>query len=205
MTASNDSVNQDAEADRRQRFRIDDTAILEVSSIEAEALDARVADDFFKPSAPFRLMREIRTIDTDNAGLLRTIGDQHSELAAYLEAMNRKIDAVGNAVAEAILSEDQRLQSIDLSEGGIGFSHDVELKREGYYAIKVWFHRALVGISAFIRVVASSRAIDGGYHISAAFHRLPESERQVVARHVMQVQAEQQRARRLAEKAAQEQ
>ncbi|MBT8139372.1 MAG: hypothetical protein KJP25_06375 [Gammaproteobacteria bacterium] len=195
MNASNDSVHSDV-ADRRQRFRIDDTAILEVSPIEVDAAEKSPADDFFSPSAPFKLVRELQAIEGDHHGLMRAIAEQNSELAAYLGAMNKKIEAIGSAVAEATLGEDQKLQSIDLSEGGIGFTHDAELSRDGYYAIKIWFHRALIGFAAYIKVVASSRAIDGGYHISASFHALPEAESQIIAKHIMQVQAEAQRAKR---------
>ena len=199
MNASNDNVHSEGDKDRRSRFRIEDTAILEVSEVEVDDTSAKTADQFFKPSAPFNLVREIHSIDLDSSPLLRSLGEQNTELALYLAAMNKKIDAIGNAVAEAILDEEQTLQSIDLSEGGIGFTHSMKLKEDAYYAIKIWFHRALIGMSAYIHVVACSRSIEGGYHISAAFQSMPEAESQIIARHIMQVQAEQQRLRKLSE------
>jgi len=196
MNASNDSFHNEIDKERRQRFRVDDTAILEVCAVELQDTSIKPAASFFKASAPFNLVREIHDIDQEHAAVLRALGEKNPELALYLAAINKKIDAIGSAVAEAILPEDQRLQAIDLSEGGIGFVHDVKLADDGYYAIKIWFHRALVGLAAYIRVVGSNRSIEGGYHISAAFHALPEAEAQIIARHIIQVQAEQQRSRK---------
>lgn len=195
MNASNDSTHTDSESDRRQRFRIDDIAILDVASVTLEQTESASAESFFTPSASFNLVRELRAIDQDNAGILRIIGEKNSDFAAYLSATNKKIDAIGNAVAENLLDEDQKLQSIDLSEGGIGFVHETKLDENAYYAMKIWFHSALIGISVFMRVVACNRAIDGGYHISASFYRMPDAETKTISRHIMTIQAEQQRSK----------
>jgi len=196
MTASNDDVNSENESERRERFRIDDIAILEVAEVDiAQSID-KPAEYFFKPSPLFSLIREMRAIDADNISVLRALGEQSNELAIYLAAINKKIDIIAKASAEAILGEDQKLQSIDLSEGGIGFVQNTKLNEDGFYALKIWFHRALIGISVYIRVVACSPTIDGGYHISASFHAIPEADVQVIARHIMQVQSEQQRLKK---------
>ncbi|NNL56404.1 MAG: PilZ domain-containing protein, partial [Pseudomonadales bacterium] len=196
MNASNDSFHNDIDKERRQRFRVDDTAILEVCAVDVQDTSIKPAASFFKSSAPFNLVRDIHDIDQEHAAVLRSLGEKNPELALYLGALNKKIESIGSAVAESILPEDQRLQAIDLSEGGIGFVHDVKLVDGAYYALKIWFHRALIGITAYVRVVGSNRSIEGGYHISAAFHAMPDAESQIIARHIYQVQAEQQRSRK---------
>lgn len=179
--------------ERRQLYRIDDTAILEVLAVAADDIAKQTAESCFIESASFRLMRELRSIDSDNGGILRGIHDKSPDLALYLQAINKKIETIGNAVASDLLGEEQRLQSIDLSEGGIGFNHETRLEEGSTHAIKIWFHRTLFGIATYIKVAACHRAIDGGYHISCSFQSLPEADEQVIAKHIMQVQARQQR------------
>ncbi len=204
MTTNHESESLPLDAERRKRFRIEDTAILEIASATEADVAQLPVERFFSPSAGFMLMRELQEIDSDNQSLQRQISERYSDIALYLNALNKKIETIGNAVAERILPEGQKLQAIDLSEGGIGFNHDNKMAEGAYYAIKIWFHRALIGISVFIRVVACNRAIDGGYHISAAFYNLPDAERKTIARHIMSVQAAQQRSKK-AQDAANEQ
>jgi len=190
FNASNDS-------ERRQRFRVDDTAILEIMPVEIAALPQTAPESFFAPSAAFNLMRDIGQIDQQNSNALRNIAEQYPEIAGYLEAIEQKIGIIGSAIAEGILHDSQQLQSIDLSEGGIGFKHEEALEKHGYYAMKIWFHRALVGIAAYVQVVGCNRAIDGRQHISASFYQLSKRNQQIIARHIMQVQAKQQRLKKL--------
>jgi len=196
MSPPTDNNVTELGADRRQRFRIEDTAILEISLVSTEAMESTSAENFFSRSCGFTLMRELQDIERDSQPLLRGISERDSELAAYLSAINKKIETIGTAVAENILPEDQQLQAIDLSEGGIGFSHSEKLLENKPYAAKIWFHKPLIGVSVFFQVVACNRAIDGGYRISAAFHNLPESERKIIVKHIMRVQAAQQRSKK---------
>lgn len=196
MTSPIDSNVTELGAERRQRFRVEDTAILEISAVTEESADKGCAEDFFRRSCGFMLMRALQEIERDSQVLLRGISERDSELAAYLGEINKKIDVIGSAVAENILPEDQKLQAIDLSEGGIGFNHEKRLQEGSYYAAKIWFHKPLIGVSVFFNVVACNRSIEGGHHISAAFYNLPESERKTIVRHIMQVQAAQQRLKK---------
>lgn len=196
MDLPNEPANIADAQERRQLFRIDETAILEVVEVSEAAIAEQTADHCFDESPAFKVMRELRGIDADGSATLRAIHDKAPEVALYLQSINRKIDTIGNAVASTLLSEDQKLQSIDLSEGGIGFNHDTRLQEGGNYAVKVWFHQTLVGVAAYINVVACHRDIEGGYHISCSFQSLPESDQQVIAKHIMQVQAREQRNRK---------
>ena len=196
MSPPTDNNVTELGADRRQRYRIEDTAILEINPVTAEAADGANAEDFFSRASGFILMRDLQDIDRKSQSLLSGISERDSELAAYLDAINKKIDTIGASVAENILPEGQSLQAIDLSEGGIGFNYEARLIDGDLYAAKIWFNKPLIGLAVFFKVVACNRSIDGGYHISAAFHNLPEAERKAIVRHIMQVQAAQQRSKK---------
>lgn len=189
-TSDNNDSKQD---ERRQLYRIDDTAIIDLTLVSAEDVKSKPAEACFVESEAFRLMRELRGIDTDSGSVFRAIHEKTPEIALYLQAINKKIETVGNAVAASLVGIEAELQSVDISEGGIGFNFNSELEADSYHAVKIWFHQTLIGIAAYIRVVACHRAIDGGYHISCAFQSLPDVDEQVIARHIMQVQAREQR------------
>lgn len=189
-TIDNNDSNQD---ERRQLYRIDDTAIIDLTLVSAEDVESKPADACFVESEAFRLMRELRGIDMDSGSVFRTIHEKTPEIALYLQAINKKIETIGNAVAASMVGIEAELQSVDISEGGIGFNFNSELEIDSYHAVKIWFHQTLIGIAAYIKVVACHRAIDGGYHISCAFQSLPDVDEQVIARHIMQVQAREQR------------
>lgn len=199
MDSTDDQAFGASGQERRQLFRIDDTAIFEVVEVGADDIASYPADKCFMESPAFRVMRELQAIDNENSHSLRVIHDKYPELGLYLQGVNKKIDVIANAVASTLLSEDQVLQSIDLSEGGMGFNHATRLVEGDNYAIKIWFQETLYGIAAYIKVIACHRSIDGGYHISCAFESLPDSDQKVIARHIMQVQARQQRAKRESE------
>lgn len=182
--------------ERRERFRMEDTAILEVKPVTLEQMQSMPAERQFDESASFVLMRELRNIDHESRILLKNIGDRNPELGNYLASLNKKIDAIARSSAEDMLMDPQQLQVVDLSEGGIGFNHFTALEEGKDYVIKIWFHQNFSGVAAYIRVVACHRAIDGGYHISSAFQSLAESDEQVISRHIMQLQARQQREKR---------
>lgn len=196
MTARNEFPANDA-TERRQRFRIDDAAILEVVDLRDVDIESSSPEKLISGSTAFRLMREMRELDQDSSGLLRNIGDKFPEIAGYLDTINKKFNIIGHAVAESIISDEKLLQTIDLSEGGIGFRHDDKLEENQFYGLKIWFHRSLVGLAVFVKIVGCNRTIDGGHHISASFHNLSEADAQVIAKHVMQVQAMQQRRKKL--------
>jgi hypothetical protein len=197
MSKRETDFNASNDSERRERFRVDDAAILEIAAVDADALEKVLPESFFEPSSAFRLMRDLGQIDQQNSSTLRSIGEQFPEIASYFEALEEKIGVIGNAIAEGILHDKLQLQSIDLSEGGIGFKHEHALEEGGFYALKVWFHQALVGIAVYARVVGCNRAIDGRQHISASFHQLSDANQQIIARHIMQVQAKQQRLKKL--------
>ncbi len=193
MTPKNDASGFPAQVDRRELFRIDDTAILEIQCIDADSDCSKAAEQCFDDSASFKLMRELRAIEQENSSLLRGINERYTDIAAYLQVLNLKFDAIGKAISEDILADGQKLQSIDLSRGGMGFNHSKKLEVGSRHAIKIWFHQTLVGLSVYIDVLACQTAIGGGFHISCEFYDLPEADEQVLGRHIMQVQAREQR------------
>ena len=79
-----------AVSDRRQLFRVDDTAILDIMAVNEQDLLSRVAEACF-PSSTFSLMRNIQSIDNENALLLRNIHDKSPEISAYFYQLTKRL------------------------------------------------------------------------------------------------------------------
>jgi hypothetical protein len=186
----------EAVSDRRQLFRVDDTAILDIVAVNEQDLLSQAAEACFPRSESFSLMRNIQSIDSENALLLRNIHDKSPEISAYFLSVNKKIETVAAVIAKQIVSEHANNIAVDLSEGGIGFQSNAQLEIDQYYAIKIWFNEKMTGVAAYVKVVACQQLDDNGYRISCQFKELSEVDEKLISRHIMQVQAKQQRLKK---------
>lgn len=216
MSDENDNTVS-VEEERRQLIRVERTAIIELSplpnvvpiseevtqtpDLENEYLqtgqfDAQLAwsestdDDDDKL---FYLMRELQTIDMQSRSALSALKSQAPELAICLEAINQKINSIGETLCDDMFENNDDLQSIDLSVGGIGFNYAERLKEGSYHKLKLWFDNTNVGVCAHIKVLACNRAINGGHHISAMFSSISETDQQIVRKHIMLIEAQMRR------------
>jgi len=194
--------NPTLDEDRRQLIRVEDTAVVELSpasnvipltELSEAALDEHLRaleqETAQEDSRLFYLMRELHAIDQHSYNAFRAIRDQSPELAICLEAINQKLNFIGDAICDSLFDDSAELQTIDLSQAGIGFNYSEKLEEDSSHRLKLWFEQSRVGISATIKVLACNRAINGGYHISALFTSIAEPDRQIIAKHIMQIEA----------------
>lgn len=192
---------QQQENDRRQLLRVEDTAIVELSPAsnivplgeDAEVSMAEQISALERATSEegrlFYLMRELQTIDQHCSSAFRVLRDQSPELGQCLEAINQKLNCIGEAMSDNLFDGEAELQTIDLSVAGIGFNHEERLEEQSSHRLKLWFDQTRVGICATIKVLGCNRSINGGYHISAMFSSIPESDKQIIAKHIMQIEA----------------
>lgn len=83
--------------ERRDFFRVADTVALEFTAIE----DANDADEVFKTSPLFHLLGELHLLDFDSQHLYRNINERDRTLAAYLKIINKRIELLGQALAQS--------------------------------------------------------------------------------------------------------
>ena len=195
----NNNISQ--ENDRRQLLRVEDTAIVELSAVSNvvplnDGDDKSISEQLLALEAAaneegrlFYLMRELQTIDQHSSDAFRALRNESPELSLCLEAINQKLNFIGEALTDDLFEGAADLQTVDLSVAGIGFNHTETLKENSLHRLKLWFDQTRVGISATIKVLACNRAINGGYHISAMFTSITESDQQIIAKHIMQIEA----------------
>ncbi len=172
--------------DRREYFRVEDQLILRYRLVPPEAVGHMPAERHFDNSEMFTLLRELRHIDQEHNNVLRGLAEQNRELGLYLKSVNRKIDLIANALATLSHGQQQQAaQHVSISEGGIAFSSDPNLARGKFLAIELVLLPSHTGLALYGEVI-ETRDAKGLTVVS--FVRLRESDRQILARHILQVQ-----------------
>ncbi len=183
--------------DRRQFYRIEHQVAIEYELVPETDVMASARPYQFDVSRHFLLLSEIQAMDADTGHLLRKIGEKQPEVAAYLKLLDNKL----NRIARSLVSEELkgtgslRLHNINLSEGGLSFDCDDDLPLGQYLALKLVFPDSLLGLLLYA-TVQRNEAVEGGYQIGIEFIKMPESCRTLLARFILEAQA-QERQRQL--------
>jgi PilZ domain len=182
---------------QRDFYRIDCRVVISHCVVGDRVPAGRQPETFFPDSEHFNLLRELRRMDQDAAPLLHALGEDDRNLGAYLTHLNRKLDVLARHLA-AMTPEMSRgsEQTVSLSEGGLSFHAPQPPAPGSVLALRLTLLPAYVGISVYGTVVAADAAAREGRNVSVHFERLQDADRQIIARHVMQVQMAEQRRNR---------
>lgn len=185
--ADNSDTAHATGADRREFFRIEDRALLRYCTVSAEAAATTPAESHFDDSDLFWLMRELRNIDRENHNVLRSIAEQSRDLGQYLRGINHKIELI----AGALLARDPdhagiAPQEISLSEGGLSLLVDPKLEVGHTLALELTLLPEQIGICCYGEVIANRD--EPPQRSVLQFVRLRDADRQLIARHIFQVQ-----------------
>ena len=176
-----------SELERREYFRVDDQIILRYRVVAPEAINNTLAERHFDNADVFALLRELRQIDQENHNVLRSIAETNRELGIYLKSLNRKIDLITGALA--VMDEAQQLQSpqpVSISEISLSFYAETELAVGTFVALELILLPQHTGLAIYGEVTAKRDNLER--HVVVSFLRLRDSDRQLLARHVLQVQ-----------------
>lgn len=172
--------------DRREYFRVEDQVILRYCKVTPDAVGNMPAERHFDNSEMFALLRELRQIDQEHNNVLRGLTEQNRELGAYLKSINRKIDLVANALATLSHDHQQQVaQRVSISEGSIAFPSDASLASGKFLALELVLLPSHTGLALYGEVLETKN--ENGFTV-VAFVRVRESDRQILARHILQVQ-----------------
>jgi hypothetical protein len=178
--------------DRRDYFRINDHVLLDLIRVDAQTLSLP-PQHHFRNNERFNLLRELRNIDAENNHILRNIAEEDRELEHYLRGLNSKIELLASSLMEhSEQAASVKPQPVSLSEGGISFDSDDDFPIGSYFALQLTLLPERMGICVYIEIANTS---DTTPRIGAHFIGLREGDRQILARHIMQVQINQRRLR----------
>lgn len=173
--------------ERREFFRVEDRAVLRYCAVSAAALDEVPPESHFDDGQIFRLMRELRTLDHENNNLLRGIAEHDRDLGLYLRGLNRKLDLIAAALAD-ISGSQQGIepQPVALSENGLAFVAQPPLPVGTVVALELVLLPEHVALALYGQVIANRN--EDPTRTVVTFTRLREANRQVLAKHILQVQ-----------------
>ncbi len=181
-----DSTTIEELSNRRQYFRIDDKVMVDVCPIT----DQDNAGECFELSPEFNLISEFQMLDVESKHLLRSITDRDKNLGQFLRVLNKKLDALSRVVALSHQAQTGTLQSVNLSEGGIALSSDIEYQCDQRVAIKLILLPSYSGLLLEGRVL-SCKGSNSPYNLHVAFTDISEPHQQLIARHIMRLQSKQ--------------
>ncbi len=184
--------------DKRDFFRIRDQLALEVKPIDGPDLENVVADD---ESPLFSLLSDLHMLDYESQHLLRQIAERDRALAQYLKIINKRVDLVGKALAMQLAGNLSEPQEVTLSEGGMSF------RSTQPYSIGSWLMLRMVLMPSPLGLVLPARVTHCNtgeepdqWALGVSFDNLSDAQRQLLARHILQKQAQEIRAAKTSER-----
>ncbi|MCP3671144.1 MAG: PilZ domain-containing protein [Gammaproteobacteria bacterium] len=185
--------------ERRDFFRIDDSVSMSYQEIKPEELSSRMENT--EVEGNFTVMSSLASINQNMSGILHRIEDEDQDVAAYLKAINNKIDIIGRALlsCESDLTE-QPAQPVNLSASGLAFFASEPVKVGVILELKLLLMPSFTGIITFGEIVGCDQVdepVDGLNHLTRViFMHMKEKDCDLLIRHVIQRQSEILRERR---------
>ncbi|MBV4457570.1 PilZ domain-containing protein [Pseudomonas sp. COR58] len=181
------------EEDRREYYRIEDMIALEIRPLSApEAAGEEVLQD---ASPLFNLLSELHLSEFESQHLLRQINERDRAIAAFLKTQNKRIDLLSQVVALTVLGHIGEPQPVIISEGGIDFQHPTPVAVGARLSVKLVLMPQALGLLLRARVTHCDRKGDG-YDVGTEFEHLTDAQRQLLARYILQKQAQERRLAR---------
>lgn len=170
--------------ERREYYRIHDEIALQIST------DDR---DFINESSLFNLLNELYVLEHEAQPLLRAISEQQRTLLNYLKITNKRIDILAQALAQNLLKDFADPKQVTLSENSLSFFSEEDYAEGTLLYLKLLLLPQAFALQLTARVVSRRENLNGHRRIAVIFEELTEPQRQILARHILQKQAQERR------------
>lgn len=194
ISDENQSPEEAKGSDRRCHYRVDDALVFEYKPVQANALRKGPAEEFFPEKQDHALLNELKALDNEGQTLLREIATENRPLAIYLSIMNRKTELIAHHLC---MGDAEGLEPVplNLSEGGISFSHHSPLFVGEYLALSLRIPNEAWEIYTYGRIVRCLSALPAGFQIAVAFCDINPNQEKLLTRRVFKVQMQSHRNR----------
>ena len=188
--------------DRRNFFRIDDTVRMSIRRVPREDLQSRLDRLEHDLAGNFTVLSSLSAITAQMAAGLRRIENRDPDLAAYLRAIDQKIEVIGRAfIATEPEVVAQTAAPVNLSAGGMCAGVEEHYDPGTDIEIRMLLFPSFTGLMIYGTVVgcdpAGAEAASAGYqHIARIeFSHIREQDRELLIRHLLRRQSDQLRGR----------
>jgi hypothetical protein len=181
--------------DQRDYYRIRDSVHIEYQIVPKEQVFAVPPVPAYEVTPRFTLLRDMYEIELEANQLLRSLTDSDRKLGAFLSTVNRRLEMM----AKILSAEEPRqnaAENVMLSEGGIAFQLDELLQTGAYLGMRLLFHPSLLGLAVYGEVKYCRLTEKGAHYTAGAqFVRMDSADEQLLARHIIRLQADDRRKR----------
>lgn len=172
-------------------FQLADELALDYQLIEPPGDDQLHTDD----SSPlFGLLGELQLLEHESQHLLRQIGERDRVLAACLKTFSKRIDLLGQGLSMQLSVNMGKPVAVTLSEVGLTFCTDQPLAVGQWLSLRLLLSEAS-GLATIAQIADCARdSTSGRCTVQVSFHHGNEAQRQLLARYIVQKQAQDIRA-----------
>lgn len=184
--------------DKRDFFRIRDQVMIEYRPASGPELDG---EHFAQRSPLLDMLSDLHLLEYESQHLLRQIAERDRTLAGYLKVINKRIDLLGKALAMQLDDSVGETVMVTLSEGGMSFPARTPMTLDSWLALRLVLLPSRVGMVVPAQVVRCEPDDEPGqWNVGVSFEALGEPQRQLLARHILQRQAQEIRAQKTLER-----
>jgi len=183
--------------DRRSFFRIDDTVRMSLRRVPPEELEARLDRLEHDLAGNFTVLSSLTAITAQMTAGLRRIENRDPDLAAYLRAIDQKIEVIGRAF---IASEPDLVaevaKPVNLSAGGMCAGVDEHYDAGTELEIRMLLFPSFTGLMIYGTVIDCSTqehdpSTEGFSHLlRIEFTHIREPDRELLIRHLLRRQSD---------------
>lgn len=185
--------------ERRGYFRLEDKVTLEYEVLDAHNPVTDPYSPTLRVSPLLKMTSELHSLEMDAHHLLKPLRDGNRALGQYLENINKRIDCLAKyIVAESSRGNQKPTHDVSISEGGVSFETSCSIEEGSRVHLKIGLFPSMHGISAIAKCTYCSERGPQTRHktnfrVGMEFTHILESDRQVLAKHIIQEQSRQRR------------
>ncbi len=190
--------------DRRNFFRVDDTIRLSLARVPEDEFEERVERLDHDRAGNFTVMSSLAAITAQMTIGLRRIENRDPDLAAYLRAIDQKIEVIGRAfIAEESDEIAKQAVPVNLSAGGMCVGSHEAFAPGSHVEIRMLLFPSFTGLMIYGTVIDSAAPkVDDGQEVQrfeqlvrVEFTHIREQDRELLIRHLLRRQSDQLRDR----------
>lgn len=181
--------------DRREYFRVDDAVRLHIRKVPTEDLDDLLDRLEHNIADNFTVMSSLAAISAEMAVSMRRIENREPDIAAYLKAIDRKIEVLGRTfIASDSDLVAEHAHPVNLSAGGMGMLVNEQYAAGDAIEIKMLLFPSFTGVLIYGTVIdcipldAQSAREGYSYRMRIEFTHLRDQDRDVLIRHILRCQ-----------------
>lgn len=197
MNEHSDNDGGEMADDRRQFFRVDDSIRVNICTLSEPEAHARRTQGLADAPHSFTLMSSLSAISAQTAINLRRIENHDPDIAAYLRAIDQKIEVLGRA----FLNQEPELmgipaRSVNLSAGGMALDVQQSYAPGTSVEVKMLLFPSFSGLLTLGRVIGcvpippAQMHEDYAFNLRIEFDAMSDTDCDILMRHIVRRQSD---------------